>query len=352
MLTSVRILGNNGYVIKNQTYLDLVALPVVDHAGHLAHVVLAEVHPPGPPVEVREVGAGPAHRGGVDDRSHRVEVVHQQPGKRYGQGLSAFKMRSAPYNPPVEERFIPILQRLEHFPLADVVWLDSTLDDLVLGLLHKESILDYSLLIPTITFSARAAQPSLYSAMMTSACSSWSNLKCDSISDGSQLILMSTSTVFIIIRLFSTCQIQNPGGAKTLLTQRFYRSWSGHRRRNMNHILNEIFSILRENIFITYVEGGTRPRMPSLSRSVRGKPRPLLNSGSLSRFLPVFRTISAWTRHLYPHHPHHDDGHLEELSPRHLAGDAPSLVHASAYTGAAGHNTLALIVHTVCTFAF
>ena len=44
----------------------------------------------------------------------------------------------------------------------------------------------------------------------------------------------------------------------------------------------------------THVDGGTRPRMPSLSRSVRGKPRPLLNRGSLSRFFPVFLTISAF----------------------------------------------------------
>ena len=36
---------------------------------------------------------------------------------------------------PVEEGFISVLQRLQHFPLADVVWLDSALDDLVLRLL-------------------------------------------------------------------------------------------------------------------------------------------------------------------------------------------------------------------------
>ena len=66
---------------------DLVALPVVDHAGHLAHVVLAEVHSPGSAVQVREVGAGPAHSRRVDNWRHRVEVVHQQSGQRYVRGI-------------------------------------------------------------------------------------------------------------------------------------------------------------------------------------------------------------------------------------------------------------------------
>ena len=44
----------------------------------------------------------------------------------------------------------------------------------------------------------------------------------------------------------------------------------------------------------TYVDGGTSPRIPSLSLSVLGKPSPLLNRGSLSKFFPVFLTISAF----------------------------------------------------------
>ena len=45
------------------------------------------------------------------------------------------------------------------------------------------------------------------------------------------------------------------------------------------------------------------------------------------------------------------DGYLEELSPRHLAGDAPPLVHASTHTGAAGAQCFGLN-RTVCTFLF
>merc|ERR1719376_61469 len=44
---------------------------------------------------------------------------------------------------------------------------------------------------------------------------------------------------------------------------------------------------------ILSVLGGTRPLMPSLSLSVLGNPRPLLKIGSLKRFLPFLRTISA-----------------------------------------------------------
>merc|ERR1719400_1114042 len=44
---------------------------------------------------------------------------------------------------------------------------------------------------------------------------------------------------------------------------------------------------------ISSVLGGTRPLIPSLSLSVLGNPRPLLKIGSLKRFLPFFRTISA-----------------------------------------------------------
>ena len=52
-----------------------------------------------------------------------------------------------------------------------------------------------------------------------------------------------------------------------------------------------------------------------------------------------------------PSPPHHHDGHLEELSPCHLAGDTPPLVHASTNTGAAGAQCFGLN-RTVCTFLF
>ena len=64
--------------VSHHNRVDLVTLPVVDHAGHLASVVLAEVHAAGSSVQVGEVGAGPAHGGGVDDGGHLVEIVHQQ----------------------------------------------------------------------------------------------------------------------------------------------------------------------------------------------------------------------------------------------------------------------------------
>ena len=92
----------------------LVTLPVVDHAGHLTAVVTTEEHSPGPPVHVGEVGAGPAHRGCVDDGGHLAEVVHQQ---------------------PVEQGLVPVLEGLEHIPLPDVVGVHAALDDLVIRLL-------------------------------------------------------------------------------------------------------------------------------------------------------------------------------------------------------------------------
>ena len=59
--------------------IHVVALPVVDHAGHLPSVVFTEIHSSGSSVEVGEVGTGPAHCGGVDDGSHLIEIIHQQP---------------------------------------------------------------------------------------------------------------------------------------------------------------------------------------------------------------------------------------------------------------------------------
>ena len=65
--------------VSDHHSIHLVALPVVDHAGHLPSVVFTEIHSSGPTVEVGEVGTGPAHCGGVDDGSHLVEIIHQQP---------------------------------------------------------------------------------------------------------------------------------------------------------------------------------------------------------------------------------------------------------------------------------
>merc|ERR1719245_1979725 len=100
--------------ISHNNCINLITLPVVNHAGHLPLVILAEVHASGSSVQVREVGASPAHCGRVDDGSHLIEVIHQQ---------------------SVEQCLIPVLQRLQHLPLPDVVRLDSTLDDLIIRLL-------------------------------------------------------------------------------------------------------------------------------------------------------------------------------------------------------------------------
>ena len=77
---------------------------------------------------------------------------------------------------PVKQGLIPVLEGLQHFPLPDVVRLDPALDDLVIRLLGNVSWSHYIHSI-IFTFSALAAQPSLYSAMITSACSTWFKLE-------------------------------------------------------------------------------------------------------------------------------------------------------------------------------
>ena len=73
--------AKNSGTIGDNHCIHLLTVPVVDHAGHLPPVLGAEVHPPGSPVQVGEVGAGPAHSRSVDDGGHLKEVVHQQSDK-------------------------------------------------------------------------------------------------------------------------------------------------------------------------------------------------------------------------------------------------------------------------------
>ena len=92
--------------------IDLVALPVVDHARHLVPVLGGEVHASRPTVDVGEILAGPAHGGRVDDGRHFYEVGHED---------------------RVEEGLIAILQGLQDLPFADIVGINAGADDFILG---------------------------------------------------------------------------------------------------------------------------------------------------------------------------------------------------------------------------
>mmetsp|Transcript_10810 Transcript_10810/g.66772 ORF Transcript_10810/g.66772 Transcript_10810/m.66772 type:complete len:343 (-) Transcript_10810:4-1032(-) len=79
--------------------IDLFRGPVVDHGRHVPAIFGAEEHAPRP-AEVLGIGpACPSDRGGVHDRRHVDEVFHEH---------------------FVEERFVPILQLLQHLPLSYV----------------------------------------------------------------------------------------------------------------------------------------------------------------------------------------------------------------------------------------
>ena len=71
------------------------------------------------------MATGPANRWGVDDWCHLEKF-----------NLTLFShLKEVVHEEPIEEGLIPILDRLQDLPFSNVVWVDTTLDDFIIGFL-------------------------------------------------------------------------------------------------------------------------------------------------------------------------------------------------------------------------